>query len=148
METKQQTYLYWTCYKVSRRIMFYYWHIYENHDKCIWCILHNHHMSKKTGQWRKGHFQTKSYHGCWFYRRTGNNNGYYWDFPGGPGVKNLTCNAKNTGSIPNQRTKIPHAMEQLGPCTTTIKPSCCNCWSLRATRKDTTWWNEDLTCCN
>ena len=26
--------------------MFYYWHIYENHDKCIWCIyLHNHHIS-------------------------------------------------------------------------------------------------------
>ena len=28
-------------------------------------------------------------------------------FPGGPEVKNLPCNAGNTGSIPNQGTKIP-----------------------------------------
>ena len=25
--------------------MFYYWHICENHEKCIWCILHYRHTS-------------------------------------------------------------------------------------------------------
>ena len=35
-----------------------------------------------------------------------------WDFPDGPGVKNLPCAA---GSIPDQGTKIPHVMEQLSP---------------------------------
>ena len=35
------------------------------------------------------------------------------DFPGGPVVKNISCNARDTGSIPVQGTKIPHAMEQL-----------------------------------
>ena len=29
-------------------------------------------------------------------------------------VKNLLCNAGNTGSIPDRGTKIPHAKEQLG----------------------------------
>jgi len=31
------------------------------------------------------------------------------DFPGGPVVKNLPPNTGNTGSIPGQRTRIPHA---------------------------------------
>ena len=35
------------------------------------------------------------------------------DFPGGPGVKNLPCNAEDVGSIPDWGTKIPHAAEQL-----------------------------------
>ena len=35
------------------------------------------------------------------------------DFPGGPVVKNLACNAGDRGSIPGQGTKIPHAAEQL-----------------------------------
>ena len=35
------------------------------------------------------------------------------DFPGGPVVKNLACNAGDRGSIPGQVTKIPHAAEQL-----------------------------------
>ena len=38
------------------------------------------------------------------------------DFPGGPVVKNLPCNAGDTGSVPGQGTKIQHAMEQLSPC--------------------------------
>ena len=29
------------------------------------------------------------------------------DFPGSPMVKNLPCNAGDTGSIPGQETKIP-----------------------------------------
>ena len=33
-----------------------------------------------------------------------------WDFPGGPVVKNLPCNAEDTGSIP---VEIPHVTEQL-----------------------------------
>ena len=38
------------------------------------------------------------------------------DFPGGPVVKNLPCNAKDAGLISGQGTKIPHAMEQLSLC--------------------------------
>ena len=33
----------------------------------------------------------------------------YWDFPGGPVVKNPPYNAGDVGSIPGQGTKIPHA---------------------------------------
>ena len=29
------------------------------------------------------------------------------DFPGGPVVRNPPCNARDTGSIPDQKTKIP-----------------------------------------
>ena len=35
------------------------------------------------------------------------------DLPRGPAVKNMTCNAGDPGSIPGQRTKIPHATGQL-----------------------------------
>ena len=41
-----------------------------------------------------------------------------WDFPGGPVVKNLPCNAGDVGSIPGQGTKIPHDTKQLSLCTT------------------------------
>ena len=37
------------------------------------------------------------------------------DFPGGPVVKNLLCNAGDLGLIPGQETKIPHAVGQLTP---------------------------------
>ena len=40
------------------------------------------------------------------------------DFSGGPVVKNLPSNARDMGSIPGQRTKIPHALGQLSPCAT------------------------------
>ena len=43
-----------------------------------------------------------------------------WDFPGGPVVKNLPCNAGDAGSTPGPGTKIPCAMEQL--CATTTEP--------------------------
>ena len=42
-----------------------------------------------------------------------------WEFPGGPVVENLPCNAVDMGSIPGWGTKIPHAMEQLSSCATT-----------------------------
>ena len=35
------------------------------------------------------------------------------DFPGGPVVKNLSCNARAASSIPHQGAKIPRAAEQL-----------------------------------
>ena len=40
----------------------------------------------------------------------------YWDFPGGPVIKNLPCNAGDAGSIPGWGTKIPHVVEQLSMC--------------------------------
>ena len=40
------------------------------------------------------------------------------DFPGGPVVKKVPCHAGNAGSIPGQRTLIPHAEGLLSPCTT------------------------------
>ena len=39
----------------------------------------------------------------------------YWDFPGGPVVKNPPSNAGGVGSILGQGTKIPHAAGQLNP---------------------------------
>ena len=36
----------------------------------------------------------------------------YRDFPGGPVVKNSSCNVGDLGSIPGQGTKIPHATRQ------------------------------------
>ena len=36
-------------------------------------------------------------------------------------VKNLPCNAGETGSIPGQGAKIRHALEQLSLCTTTTE---------------------------
>ena len=40
------------------------------------------------------------------------------DFPGDPVVKNLPCVAGDSGSIPDQGTKIPHPAEQLSPLAT------------------------------
>ena len=38
----------------------------------------------------------------------------YGDFPGGPVVKNVSNNARDAGgSLPDQGTKIPHAVEQI-----------------------------------
>ena len=45
-----------------------------------------------------------------------------WDFPGGPVVKNLPCNAGDAGSIPGWGTKIPHTAEQLSLSTATTEP--------------------------
>ena len=38
-------------------------------------------------------------------------------------VKNLPANAGDTGSIPGQGTKIPHAIGQLSLHTTTTEPT-------------------------
>ena len=46
------------------------------------------------------------------------------EFPGGPMVKSLPCDAGDVGSIPGQRTKIPHAMKQLSPRATTRQSVC------------------------
>ena len=43
-------------------------------------------------------------------------NDFIWDFPRGPVVKNLPCNAGDLVSIPGCKTKILHAMEQLRLC--------------------------------
>ena len=40
------------------------------------------------------------------------------DFPGGPVVKNPSSNAEDVGSLPSQRTKIPHVTGQLSPHAT------------------------------
>ena len=40
--------------------------------------------------------------------------GNYDDFPSGPVVKDLFCNAGDAGLFLCQRTQIPHATEQLG----------------------------------
>ena len=42
-------------------------------------------------------------------------------FPGGPVVKNVPCNARDTSLIAEVR-KILHATEQLSLCTTTTEP--------------------------
>ena len=42
-----------------------------------------------------------------------------WEFPSGPVVKNLPFNAGDTGLIPGQGTKIPHAAGQLSLHTAT-----------------------------
>ena len=47
----------------------------------------------------------------------------YGDFSGGPVVKNLHCNAKDTGSIPGQGTRIPHAVGQLSSSATATEPT-------------------------
>ena len=43
------------------------------------------------------------------------------DFPCGPVVRNPPSNAKDTGLIPGQGTKVPCATEQLGLCV--LKPT-------------------------
>ena len=45
----------------------------------------------------------------------------YKNFHGGPVVKSLPTNEGDTGLIPGPGPKIPHAMEQLSPCTTTTE---------------------------
>ena len=46
-----------------------------------------------------------------------------WDIPGSLVVKSLPSNARGTGTIPSQGTKIPHTTEQLSPHTTTREVS-------------------------
>ena len=44
------------------------------------------------------------------------------DFSGGPAVKSLPSNAGGLGLIPGQKTRIPHASEQLSPRGETTEP--------------------------
>ena len=44
--------------------------------------------------------------------------------PCSPAVKLHASTAKGMGSIPGQGTKIPRAMDQLSPSTTTAEPVC------------------------
>ena len=43
------------------------------------------------------------------------------DFPSGPVIKNLPCNAGDVGLIPGWGTRIPRAMEQLSPRASTAE---------------------------
>ena len=61
-----------------------------------------------------------------------------WGLPSGSVVKNSPANAGDTGSIPDLggiehvSEKIPHALEQLSPCTTTtdsVEPKTHNYWA-------------------
>ena len=47
---------------------------------------------------------------------------HYGGFPGGSVVKNLPANAGDMGLIPGWSWNIPHATEQLSPCTTATEP--------------------------
>ena len=65
----------------------------------------------------------------------------FQDFPGGPVVKNPSCDAGETGSTPGWGTKIPHAVGQPSPHATTREPVCHNyrahvLWSLHATTRE------------
>ena len=51
-----------------------------------------------------------------------------------------TCQCRGHGFEPWSG-KIPHATEQLSPCTTTTEPTCCNYWSPCAT-------TPEPACCN
>ena len=46
---------------------------------------------------------------------------FFQDFPGGPIVKIPPCNSGGVDLIPGQGTRIPHAAEQLSPCTATTR---------------------------
>ena len=46
----------------------------------------------------------------------------YWDFPGGPVVKNPPSGAGKAGLIPDQGTKIPYATGQLSLCAAITEP--------------------------
>ena len=59
---------------------------------------------------------------------------YFGNFPGGPMVKNPSCNAAEAGSV----TKIPHAMGQWSPCA--LEP--------RAPQLESVCYSKDLECCN
>ena len=45
------------------------------------------------------------------------------DIPGGPAVRNLPCNAEDTGSILGLGTKIPRAVGWLSQCAATKDPA-------------------------
>ena len=64
-----------------------------------------------------------------------------WDFSGSPEFQNPPCNAGDTGSIPDQWTKIPHATNQQSSCATTTETQLESPWS---SMKYPAWCNKDL----
>ena len=87
-------------------------------------------------------------------------NHHHQDFPGGPVVKNPLSDAADTGSVPGQGTKIPHAMGQLSPqsnfwaCLQQATESMCSgpCTppqdSPDATTGESARHNKDPACCS
>ena len=63
------------------------------------------------------------------------------DFPGGPEVKYLPCNAEDNGSILDGRTKVPQAVKQVSPRAATREPG-------EAVTKDPTWCSKGPSCCH
>ena len=63
------------------------------------------------------------------------------DFPGGPVVKTLPCDAEDN---PGWGTKIPHAAEQLGPRPLTTEPVRPGA---RLPKLESLGLNEDPACC-
>ena len=71
-------------------------------------------------QW--GMCQSRKSHGISSPVNGGRRSKHHWrDFPSGPVVKNLPCDAGDASSIPGQGTKSPHAMEQRSPLSTTTE---------------------------
>ena len=56
------------------------------------------------------------------------------DLPGGPVVKNPSCNAEDAGSIPGRGTKIPHTAGQLSPRATNYRAHVL--WNPRTTTRE------------
>ena len=71
-----------------------------------------------------------------------------WDFPGGTVVKNPSFNAGDTGSIPGQGTKIPHAVGQLSPSAATTEPTRHSYRAYTTTREKPVHCNEEPMCRN
>lgn len=77
----------------------------------------------------------------------------FGDFPDGPVVESPPCSAGDTCLNPVWVTRIPCAVEQLGPHDATTEPMPSDTHmpqleSLCATRKDTTLCNKDPMCCS
>ena len=70
------------------------------------------------------------------------------DFPGGPEVKNLPCNADDVGFIPGWGTKISHTSDQLSPHIETTETQVSQLESLWISHERAHVHNEDLVCCN
>ena len=76
-----------------------------------------------------------------------------WDFPGGPVVKNLPCNAGDASSVTGHGTKTLHPVGYLSPCSVSraCAPQLENLWAQRKDLRDPTkilqaatktWWSQ------
>ena len=100
------------CSKASQPLVGTHIHIHEpNGPELGGGTLWSNTKMGMSALWRREHSFSK----FWKVGKNWNGRG----FPAGPGVKTLSSNAGDTGSIPGQGTKIPHAMGQLerSPCT-------------------------------